>query len=105
MDMTSPSLLRPLPEALAPLADLALNLRWTWRRETDKLWHTLDPEVWRLTQNPWLVLHSVSQDRLEELSQSPGYTAELQRLLTAHQDHLRQQGWFRQTYPASALSP
>ncbi len=96
---------RTLPQGLEPLAELALDLCWTWIHDTDKLWHTMDPEIWRLTQNPWLVLQSVSQERLEELSRSPRYSGELHRLLKAHWDCLHQPGWFRQTYPQQTLNP
>jgi starch phosphorylase len=105
MDTFPPSLLRPLPEGLEPLANLSLNLGWTWSHETDRLWHAMDPEVWRLTRNPWLVLQSVSQERLEELSRSAQYISELQRLCTAQQEYRQQPGWFGQTYPRQALNP
>jgi starch phosphorylase len=103
MNSPSASLLRSLPKALEPLVELALNLCWTWTHTTDGLWHALDPEVWRLTQNPWLVLHTVSQERLEELSRSLRYTGELRRLLRAQREGLQRQGWFGQTYPARSI--
>ena len=34
-----------LPEALAPLRDLALDLRWTWSHEADVLWEQIDAEA------------------------------------------------------------
>jgi len=40
----------------AALTELALNLRWTWNHAADELWGRLDPELWELTQNPWVVL-------------------------------------------------
>ena len=104
MHIPSTPLRRHLPEVLEPLVELALNLCWTWTHATDRLWHALDPEVWRQTQNPWLVLHTVSQERLEELSNSRRYTSELRHLLSAHRDNLQQQGWFAQTYPPTHLA-
>jgi glycogen phosphorylase len=94
MNTPSVPLRRSLPEALEPLVELALNLCWTWTHTTDRLWHALDPEVWRLTRNPWLILHTVPQERLEELSRSRRYTGELRRLLSAYRDDLQRQGWF-----------
>jgi starch phosphorylase len=105
MDTPLAPLLRHFPQELEPLIELALNLWWTWGHASDRLWHTLDPEVWRLTQNPWLVLYSVSQERLEELARSPRYTGELRRVLEAHRDDLRQPGWFKQTHPPGKLNP
>jgi starch phosphorylase len=103
MNTPSVPLRRSLPEALEPLVELALNLCWTWTHTTDR--HALDAEVWRLTRNPWLILHTVPQERLEELSRSRRYTGELRRLLSAYRDDLQRQGWFGQTHPAHLLNP
>lgn len=35
------------------LAELALDLRWSWNHGADHLWEQLDPELWALTRNPW----------------------------------------------------
>jgi starch phosphorylase len=105
MDRLSSLLSSSLPAGLEPLTELALNLRWTWNHRHDRLWHSMDPEIWRLTQNPWLVLQSVTQERLEELSMSREYTDELQRVLQAHRDYLQAPGWFGQTYAPRRLNP
>jgi hypothetical protein len=31
------------------LAEVALNLRWSWNHAADQLWERLDPELWDLT--------------------------------------------------------
>ena len=46
------------------LAELALDLRWSWNHCTDQLWRRLDPALWERTQNPWAVLQTVSRDQL-----------------------------------------
>ena len=35
-----------LPPALAPLGELALNLRWSWDTTTQQLFESLDPALW-----------------------------------------------------------
>ncbi|MFZ3147560.1 MAG: alpha-glucan family phosphorylase [Methanothrix sp.] len=55
-----------LPAGLEGLADLALDLRWTVRQTTDKIWELLDAEAWEKTKNPSLILQNVSQARLQE---------------------------------------
>ena len=45
------------------LADLALDLRWSWNHATDNVGRQLDPALWELTQNPWVVLQTVSKLR------------------------------------------
>ena len=55
-----------LPQPLAHLRDLALNLRWTWDRETRALFQEIYPELWNShIYNPWLVLP-------RDVDQAPG---------------------------------
>jgi starch phosphorylase len=42
-------------------AGLALDLRWSWNHATDNVWRQLDPAPWELTQNRWVVRHSLEQ--------------------------------------------
>lgn len=55
-----------LPPGLEALADLALDLRWTVRQTTDRIWEMLDAEAWEKTKNPYLILQNVSRARLDE---------------------------------------
>ena len=41
------------------LAEMALDLRWSWKHSADAIWERLDPELWDLTHNPWVVLQTV----------------------------------------------
>ena len=47
------------------LTDLALDMRWSFNHAADRLWEQLDPELWELTHNPWVVLQTVSQEKLQ----------------------------------------
>ncbi len=93
-------LVRPLPPALEPLARLSLDLRWTWSHATDHLWAMLDPVAWERTVNPWLMLQTVPQQRLEELAADPDFTSELARLEAARLDCLNQPSWCARNLPA-----
>ena len=55
------------------LAEVALNLRWSWNHSADQLWERLDPELWDLTRNPWLVLQTVSREKLQSVTSDPGF--------------------------------
>ena len=33
-------------EGFDSLAELALNLRWSWNHATDEIWRQLDPKLW-----------------------------------------------------------
>lgn len=85
---------RPLPPALEGLADLALDLRWTWSHATDQLWNKLDPEAWERTGNPYYILQSVSQARLEQAAADPAFGDELRKWLAQRQHYLLDPGWF-----------
>ena len=53
-------------EGFDSLAELALNLRWSWNHASDEVWRQLDPELWEITHNPWVVLQTVSRERIEQ---------------------------------------
>ena len=95
--------LRRLPDGLADLADLALDLRWTWNHATDRLWEALAPDIWKFTGNPWLILQSVSQSRLEQLTADAGFRDELGRLMQARREYLTGRTWFDDAYAGHDL--
>lgn len=94
---------RKLPGELAGLAELALDLRWTWHHGSDVLWRTIDQECWDATHNAWLVLNSVSGKHLDRLATDPAFTALLSRQLAAYDDFCQSPTWFGNTWP-DALS-
>jgi glycogen phosphorylase len=49
------------------LAELVFNLHWSWDHAADELWEHLDPELWEATQNPWVILQTVSTDKIKSL--------------------------------------
>ncbi len=57
-----------LPEALAPLEEIAMNLRWSWDNRARDLFRWVDPSAWEATGgDPLGVLGTVSRKRFEEL--------------------------------------
>jgi starch phosphorylase len=54
-------------EGFGLLAELALDMRWSWNHYADEMWRQLDPVLWQLTQNPWVVLQTVSRDKLRHM--------------------------------------
>src|ERR1700683_3103766 len=62
--------IRPqLPEPLAPLRGLMLNLRWSWHAETLDLFAAIDPEGWeRAGHDPVALLAEVPPERLASLA-------------------------------------
>ena len=65
------SFLPPEIEGVDALAELALELRWSWNHAADDVWQQLDPTLWALTHNPWVILQTVSRDCLKRLTAEP----------------------------------
>ena len=49
------------------LAELALDMRWSWNHATDEVWRELDPRLWKITNNPWVVLQTASREKIEQV--------------------------------------
>ena len=75
------SLLPTEVEGFDSLAELALDMRWSWNHATDEVWRQLDPALWELTQNPWVVLQTVSRDQLERVLADPAFRKNVDDLL------------------------
>jgi starch phosphorylase len=86
------------------LAELALDLRWSWNHAADDIWRQLDPALWELTHNPWVVLQTVSRDQIERVSADPIFRKRVDELVQDKRQAAEQSAWFQQTYPKSPLT-
>ena len=86
-------------DSLEALADLALNLRSSWNHGADELWAQIDPTLWALTSNPWIVVQSASPARLRQLVATPDF----RRRLASARERLKQAlggtSWFATAHP------
>ncbi len=96
-------LLRPLPEPVKGLSELAIDMRWSWNHASDVLWKAIDSELWEATGNPWLILESVGQKRLEALARDRNFLKELEAQLEERKKDLAQATWFSETYGLDRL--
>ncbi len=94
---------RLLPEPLSGLADLALDMRWSWSHASDDLWRTIDQELWDATGNPWYILESLGESRLRSLAEDHEFLSELERQLDIRQKALAGPAWFSRKYSRSHL--
>ncbi len=85
------------------LAELALDMRSSWNHATDQVWRQLDPALWALTQNPWVVLQTVSREKLQHVLADPVFRKNLDDLVQGRRDAALAPAWFQQTYPQSTL--
>jgi glycogen phosphorylase len=86
------------------LAELALDMRWSWSHASDEVWQAIDPELWDLTHNPWVVLQSASPSRIERNLSDPLIRAKIDDVLRAKRLATQAPGWFQQAYPDSQLN-
>jgi starch phosphorylase len=70
-------------EGFDSLAELALDLRWSWNHAADELWRRLDPALWELTPNPWVVLQTVSRDQLKKMLSDAEFRMRIEEILGA----------------------
>ena len=92
-----------LPETLAPLQELALNLRWSWDERTRDLFRWVDPDLWERTEHdPVQVLSLVARDRLVALSIDSAFMSFLDEIYAEFRRYMDVDRWF-QTRGRSAL--
>ena len=91
-------------EGFNSLAELALDLRWSWNHATDEVWRQLDPALWDLTQNPWIVLQTVSRDQIERVLANPVFRKHVDGLVQTRRHAVEAPAWFQHTYPQSPLT-
>jgi starch phosphorylase len=89
---------RSLPPELEELSDMALDMRWSWSRDSGPLWSKVNAELWEATYNPWLILRDVSGERLKELARDPSFTQQVRRLAAARELYLSTPTWFERHY-------
>ena len=73
-----------LPYALAPLARLAYNYRWSWLQGGPGLFKAVDPHRWELCgHNPVRLLQETSTAALERAATDYSWEAHARRILEA----------------------
>src|SRR3712207_6213024 len=85
-----------LPESLAHLEHLAMNLRWSWDERTRDLFRWVDPEVWDASSHDPVRLLSVTPPaRLETLAADAGFRRYLAEVHDELRRYLEQPRWFQ----------
>jgi glycogen phosphorylase len=92
------------PPTSDALTELALDLRWSFNHAADKIWERLDPELWGLTHNPWVVLQTVSRAKLQSVTSDPNFQSLVANIHRQKTVDDKSDGWFQKAYPHSALS-
>jgi starch phosphorylase len=90
-------------EGFDSLAELALDLHWSWNHSTDEVWRQLDSALWEFTQNPWVVLQTVSKDKLKSVLSNPAFRKNIDDLLQSKRQAAEAPAWFQKNHPQSPL--
>jgi len=85
-----------LPQPLAPLHDLMLNLRWSWHSPTVELFESIDPPTWHAVGgDPGRMLGLVPHSRFAELATDEQFLARLDDAAENLRQYLVQDRWFQ----------
>jgi starch phosphorylase len=83
---------------------LALNLHWSWNHAADELWEALDKELWATTQNPWVILRTVSREKIKAALDAPEFRGRLDSLVRKNRESYQADAWFQHKHPDAVLS-
>ena len=85
-----------LPEPLAPLAELAANLRWSWHAPTRDLFAAVDPKQWEAVGgDPVRLLGAVRTERLAVLAADGRFTARIADAAANLHAYLTEPKWYQ----------
>ena len=91
-------------EGFDSLASLALDMHWSWNHATDEVWRQLDPILWELTHNPWVVLQTVARDQIERVLADPAFRKNVDDLLRSKRQAAKRPAWFQEEHPQAPLT-
>ena len=88
-----------LPSNLERLRELAYNIYWSWNPDAWELFRRVDRELWRETNhNPIMLLGTISQERLLEISHDDGFLVQMDRVYNKYKEYIDGKTWFNKNY-------
>jgi starch phosphorylase len=98
------SLLPTEIEGFDSLVELALDMRWSWNHATDEVWRQLDPDLWAMTNNPWVVLQTASRDEIKRVLGDPVFRKSVDGLVEASRQAAKAPAWFQRNHAEAPLT-
>jgi starch phosphorylase len=90
-----------LPQPLAPLHDLMLNLRWSWHPPTVELFQSIDPAGWAASGgDPVAMLSSLRPAQLAELAASEEFVHRLNAAVEDLRGYTSEPRWYQSAVSA-----
>ncbi|TVZ04113.1 glycosyltransferase family 1 protein [Trebonia kvetii] len=85
-----------LPQPLAPLHDLMLNLRWSWHQPTVELFKSIDPAGWAASGgDPVAMLSSMRPAQLSALADNGDFLRRLDEAVADLQVYRNEPRWYQ----------
>jgi starch phosphorylase len=85
-----------LPQPLAPLQDLMLNLRWSWHPPTVELLSSIDPAAWTASGgDPVAMLSSLRPGKLSELAADEDFLRRLHGVVDDLRAYTTEPRWYQ----------
>lgn len=85
-----------LPEPLAALGELALNLRWSWHPESQDLFRSIAPETWdEVGHDPVALLGSLTPEQLSRLAEDHRLVRRVEEAAADLHDYLTGDRWYQ----------
>src|SRR6516225_7503388 len=85
-----------LPQPLAPLHDLMLNLRWSWHPATVELFESIDPAGWAASGgDPVAMLSTMRPGQLAGLAANEDFLRRLQAVLADLRGYASEPRWYQ----------
>jgi starch phosphorylase len=85
-----------LPDSLAPLRELTLNLRWSWHAQTRDLFAAIDPAGWDASgHDPVALLGEVPPAQLDSLGADPAFLRRLDEAAGELRHYLSGPRWYQ----------
>ncbi len=94
----------PKIEGVDALAELALNLHWSWNHATDELWEEPRSRTLESHAKPWVILRTVSKDKIRSLLAQPQFRQRVDELLQQNRESFSADAWFQKQHPKAALT-
>jgi starch phosphorylase len=91
-------------EGIEELAEIALDMRWSWNHAADNLWQQLDPDLWERTHNPWVMLQTIKRSQLEPKLADPIIREKIKSLMASKTLAASSPAWFQKNHPKAALT-
>src|SRR4051794_2693612 len=94
-----------IDDVITRVRALAMNLWWTWNHDAQRLFESIDPPLWKATnQNPLKTLRLLAPERRAAIENDAAFAAHLARVEAELEKYLKTTTWYERTFGSSPLA-